>query len=77
MRSRQEDTRKQSPTASSPEGGNNPIATHLQINDQFPDIELPDHRNEVTRLSQFTRPGLLDQPLVQERTERKQTLHCV
>lgn len=36
------------------------MATHLQLNDPFPDIELPDHRNEVTQLSQFTRPGLLD-----------------
>lgn len=39
------------------------MATHLQLNDQFPDIELPDHQNEVTRLSQFTRPGLLDRYL--------------
>jgi peroxiredoxin/cold shock CspA family protein len=39
------------------------MATHLQLSDPFPDIELPDHRNEVTRLSQFTRPGLLDQHL--------------
>jgi peroxiredoxin/cold shock CspA family protein len=39
------------------------MTTHLQLDDQFPDIELPDHRNEVTRLSQFTQPGLLDQHL--------------
>jgi cold shock CspA family protein/peroxiredoxin len=39
------------------------MATHLQLNDRFPDIELPDHTNEVTRLSQFTRPGPLDQHL--------------
>ncbi len=39
------------------------MATHLQLNDPFPDIELPDHWNEVKRLSQFTRLGLLDQHL--------------
>src|SRR5712691_2971686 len=36
------------------------MTTNLQINDQFPDIELPNHQNELTRLSQFTRPSLLD-----------------
>src|SRR5213080_4467640 len=36
------------------------MTTNLKVNDQFPDIELPDHRNELTRLSQFTKPGLLD-----------------
>src|SRR5258708_6992005 len=39
------------------------MTTNLQINDQFPDIELPNHQNELTRLSQFTRPSLLDTPL--------------
>jgi peroxiredoxin/cold shock CspA family protein len=39
------------------------MATHLQLGDRFPDFELPDHTNEVTRLSQFTQPGLLDQYL--------------
>jgi peroxiredoxin len=39
------------------------MATNLQLNDWFPDIELPDHRNELTRLLQFTRPGLLAQHL--------------
>jgi len=39
------------------------MATHPQLGDPFPDIELPDHRNEVMRLSQFTRTGLLDQHL--------------
>src|SRR5437764_15213306 len=39
------------------------MTTNLKVNDQFPDIELPDHRNELTRLSQFTKPGLLDQHL--------------
>src|SRR5436305_14764217 len=39
------------------------MSTYLQVNDQFPDIALPNHQNEVTRLSQFTKPGLLDQRL--------------
>jgi peroxiredoxin/cold shock CspA family protein len=39
------------------------MATHLQLGDRFPDIELPDHKNEMRRLSQFTRPSLLDQHL--------------
>ena len=39
------------------------MTTNLEVNDQFPDIELPDHRNELTRLSQFTKSGLLDQHL--------------
>jgi len=36
------------------------MTTNLQLNEQFPDIELPNHQNELTRLSQFTRPSLLD-----------------
>jgi len=36
------------------------MTTNLEVNDQFPDIELPDHQNELTRLSQFTKPSLLD-----------------
>ena len=39
------------------------MTTNLQVNDQFPDIELPSHQNELKRLSQFTRPSLLDQHL--------------
>jgi peroxiredoxin len=39
------------------------MTTNLQVNDQFPDIELPNHQNELTRLSQFTKPSLLDQHL--------------
>jgi cold shock CspA family protein/peroxiredoxin len=39
------------------------MATNLHIGNWFPDIELPDHQNELRRLSQFTRPGLLDQHL--------------
>jgi peroxiredoxin/cold shock CspA family protein len=37
-----------------------PMTTNLQRDDQFPDIELPSHQNELTRLSQFTQPSLLD-----------------
>jgi len=36
------------------------MTTNLQVNEQFPDIELPNHQSELTRLSQFTRPSLLD-----------------
>jgi cold shock CspA family protein/peroxiredoxin len=39
------------------------MTTNLRINDQFPDIELPNHQNELTRLSKFTGPGLLDKHL--------------
>lgn len=39
------------------------MTTHLRVGDHFPDVELPDHRNQPTRLSSFTRPGLLDQRL--------------
>src|ERR1700676_4591679 len=39
------------------------MTTNLQVNDQFPDIALPNHQSELTRLSQFTKPGLLDQHL--------------
>src|SRR5947199_8379255 len=36
------------------------MTTNLQVNDQFPDIALPDHQNELTRLTHFTKPSLLD-----------------
>ncbi len=36
------------------------MTTNLQLNDQFPDIALPNHQNELTRLSHFTKPSLLD-----------------
>src|SRR5207247_3752847 len=39
------------------------MATNLQVNDQFPDIALPNHQNELTQLSAFTRPSLLDKHL--------------
>jgi len=36
------------------------MTTTLQVNDQFPDIALPNHQNELMRLSHFTKPSLLD-----------------
>jgi cold shock CspA family protein/peroxiredoxin len=36
---------------------------NLQVNDSFPDFELPDQRNILKRLSSFTRPGELDEHL--------------
>src|SRR2546427_384377 len=39
------------------------MTTNLQVNDQFPDIALPNQQNELTRLSHFTKPSLLDKHL--------------
>jgi cold shock CspA family protein/peroxiredoxin len=39
------------------------MTTNLQAGDTFPDFELPDHRNKPHRLSEFTRPSLLDEKL--------------
>ena len=39
------------------------MTTNLRVNDQFPDIALPNHQNELTQLSRFTKPGILDQHL--------------
>src|SRR5579864_7151899 len=39
------------------------MTINLQVNDQFPDIVLPNHQNELTQLSHFTRPSLLDKHL--------------
>src|SRR6267154_296637 len=39
------------------------MTTNLQVHDQFPDIALPNHQNELTWLSHFTKPGLLDKHL--------------
>ena len=39
------------------------MTTHLQVNDTFPDFELPDQRNIPKRLSSFTKPGLMDEHL--------------
>jgi len=36
------------------------MTTNLHVNDQFPDIVLPNQQNELTRLSHFTKPSLLD-----------------
>ncbi|GHO83609.1 cold shock domain-containing protein [Dictyobacter formicarum] len=39
------------------------MATSLRVNDQFPDVALPNQQNEITQLSNLTRPNLLDQYL--------------
>jgi cold shock CspA family protein/peroxiredoxin len=39
------------------------MTTTLQVGDIFPDFELPDHNKRPRRLSQFTRPSLLDEKL--------------
>ena len=39
------------------------MTTNLHIGDTFPDFELPDHRNKARRLSEFTRPSLMDEKL--------------
>jgi len=36
------------------------MTTNLHVNDRFPDIALPNHEGELTQLSHFTKPGLLD-----------------
>jgi peroxiredoxin len=39
------------------------MTTNLQLGDPFPDFKLPNHRNELMQLSQFTKPSLLDEKL--------------
>src|SRR5438128_10352775 len=39
------------------------MTTNLHVNDQFPDIVLPNHQNELMWLSHFTKPSLLDKHL--------------
>jgi cold shock CspA family protein/peroxiredoxin len=39
------------------------MTTTLQVSDVFPDFELPDHNKRPRRLSQVTRPSLLDEKL--------------
>ena len=39
------------------------MTINLRVNDQFPDLALPNHQNQVTRLSHFTKPSLLDKHL--------------
>ena len=39
------------------------MTTNLQVKDQFPDIALLNQQNELTRLSHFTKPSLLDMHL--------------
>jgi cold shock CspA family protein/peroxiredoxin len=36
------------------------MTTNLRVNDQFPDITLRNHQNELSRLSHFAKPSLLD-----------------
>jgi cold shock CspA family protein/peroxiredoxin len=36
------------------------MTTTLTIDAQFPDVELPNHENQVVKLSSFTQPGLVD-----------------
>src|ERR671938_345355 len=39
------------------------MTTNLHVGDRFPDVELPNHQGQPTRLSRLTRPGLIDQKL--------------
>jgi len=39
------------------------MTTNLQIGEPFPDFKLPNHRNELMQLSQFTQPSQLDKKL--------------
>jgi hypothetical protein len=39
------------------------MATILDVGDTLPDFELPDHNKSPRRLSQLTRPSLLDEKL--------------
>ncbi len=39
------------------------MTTTLKLGDKFPDFTLPNHCNELTQLSQLTKPSLLDQHL--------------
>lgn len=39
------------------------MTTNLQVGDHFPDFELPNHDNELVRLSSLTQPGLMDKHL--------------
>lgn len=39
------------------------MTTNLRVNDQFPDIALPNYQDELTQLSRFTKPSLLDKHL--------------
>jgi len=39
------------------------MTTNLRVNDQFPDITLPNHQNELTQLSHLTKSSILDKHL--------------
>lgn len=39
------------------------MTTNLRVGDRFPDFELPNHDNELVKLSNFTQPSLMDKYL--------------
>ena len=39
------------------------MTVKLRVDETFPDVELPNHQNQCTHLSQLTKPSLLDQKL--------------
>ena len=39
------------------------MTTRLKVGDKFPDVELPDHRGKLRRLSRFTAPSEMDRRL--------------
>ncbi|MDF5726270.1 MAG: redoxin domain-containing protein [Rhizonema sp. PD37] len=39
------------------------MTINLHLGDLFPDFQLPNHRNDIVQLSQFTKPSLLDENL--------------
>jgi cold shock CspA family protein/peroxiredoxin len=39
------------------------MTTHLKIGDRFPDFELPNHDNQLVKLSDLTQPSLMDKYL--------------
>jgi len=39
------------------------VTTNLRVGDRFPDFELPNHDNELVKLSNFTQPSLMDKYL--------------
>jgi len=39
------------------------MTTNLKVDDRFPDVELPNHENELVKLSSLTQPSLMDQYL--------------
>lgn len=39
------------------------MTTNLRVNDRFPDVELPNQRDELTQLSKYIQPTSLDEHL--------------